>query len=215
MNKVTDSLKNKIIDKAKKIVYYISLGVIFVIIGLMLAMPFIVNKASFKGDDLVVFDKTINVMAMDGKVGIKVVNEYIKTPASYEKYDLYIKNFNKNSAFKTTFVLELYLLFVLIEAIFIYFIITNIIKLFIDTDDKEYNVYLTKKSFAINVISIYIFSFIRRFVFRKTVFSSLDFSLVEFYLFSLIMFFVVYKIIEMNKFSLLKDKKYEKTKKDN
>lgn len=211
-----DLIVNKILDKIKKAIYYISLGLVFIVFACMLALPFLVSNTSFDKDDLVIKDKTFKVMEIDGKVNIKVSDDYVNTGISYDKYSTYIKNFNKKGNVKKTMVIELFLLFILFETLCIHYLISNFIQIFVDKEPDEYKQYLIRKSFLINAISIYGLDFIRRFIFRNTIFSSLSASLAFFYVLTIILFFAVYKIVGKTKASMLKEKKsYEKVKESN
>lgn len=206
---------NTILEKTVSILKYVFKGIIFLIIGIMIAMPFILKNTSFKGDDLCIYKKNINIMSIEGKVGVKLLDSYTKTSIEYENYNNYIKSYNKSNLAKKTFTIELFALFILLETICLYYIVSNIIKLFITKEDNEYMLYMIKKSFAINAASIFAFGLIRRFMFRNTIFSSLNISTAIYYIFTIILFLVVKKIIDMNKVILLKEKKSEKYKKNN
>ena len=52
-------------------------------------------------------------------------------------------------------VIELFLLFILFETLCIHYLISNFIQIFVDKEPDEYKQYLIRKSFLINVISIY------------------------------------------------------------
>lgn len=205
-----------ILDKLKKVIYYISLALIIIIVGCMIALPFGIKNTKFKNDDIVIKNKTYNVISMNGKVNVKLYGEYVNTGISYNKYTDYIKSYNKSKSFKRVIVIELFLLFILLEFICIHYIITNVIKLFIDKETDEYRLYVNKRSFVINVLSIYIIDLFRRFFFRNTMFSSLSFGLALFYILSILVMFIMLKIIEINKLVPLKEKKkYGKIKEDN
>ena len=205
-----------ILDKLKKVIYYISLAFIFIVIACMIALPFGIRKTSFKNDDIVFNKKTYNVISVNGKVNVKIYNDYINTGISYEEYNNYIKSYNKNSTFKRCLLIELFLLFILLEVIFVFYIVSNVIKLFIDKDTDEYRLYINKKSFVINVLSIYIIDFLRRFFFRNTMFSDLSLGLALFYILSILVMYIMLKIIEMNKVNPIKEKKkYGKIKENN
>ncbi|MBR4830574.1 MAG: hypothetical protein IKZ96_02265 [Bacilli bacterium] len=211
-----EKLGNLIIDKLKKVIYYISLALIIIIIVCMIALPFGIKNTKFKNDDLVIKNKTYNVISMDGKVNIKLYGEYVNTGISYNKYTNYIKSYNKNTTFKRSIVIELYLLFILLEFICIHYIITNIIKLFIDKETDDYRLYVNKRSFVINVLSIYVIDFLRRLFFKNTIFTSLSFGLVLYYILSILVMYITLKIIEIDKLVPLKEKKkYGKNKEDN
>ena len=92
----------------------------------------------------------------------------------------------------------------------LHFLIVNLIKLFIDKEDNDYRLYLVKKSFVINSISFLVFSLVRKFLFRNTIFSTFNLSIFLIYCYSIIMFIVFYRIVEMNKVSMFKGKKNEK-----
>ena len=205
----------KIVNKVIYALKYILKVLIFVLVGLMICLPFILKNTSFKGDDVVIFKNNINVMSLEGKANIKVLDSYLKTDIDYGKYTNYIKNYNKSGLVKKTFPLELYLIFIICETVCLYYAIKNIIKLFIDKEENEYMIYVNKKSFVINVISILAASLLRRFFFRNTMFASLDFGTFIFYVFIICMFIVVGKIVNMNKVVLLKEKKSEKYKESN
>ncbi|MBR4350955.1 MAG: hypothetical protein IKP98_01890 [Bacilli bacterium] len=205
-----------ILDKLKKVIYYISLAFIFIVIACMIALPFGIRKTSFKNDDIVFNKKTYNVISVNGKVNVKIYNDYINTGISYDEYNNYIKSYNKNSTFKRCLLIELFLLFILLEVIFVFYIVSNVIKLFIDKDTDEYRLYINKKSFVINVLSIYIIDFLRRFFFRNTMFSDLSLGLALFYILSILVMYIMLKIIEMNKVNPIKEKKkYGKIKENN
>jgi len=214
MEKVKKNLK-ELLDKVINVFKYIFKGLIFVIIGVMIAMPFIVKNTKFKGDDINTFNRNISVMSIEGKVSIKAFDSYAKTGIDYNKYNDYIKNYNKSNIAKKTFTLELFMLFILLETICLYYIFVNIIKLFVNKEENDYRLYMVKKSFIINVVSIFLFSLLRRFFFRNTIFGSLDISLVIYYIFTILMFLIIKKIIEMNKVVPLKEKKSDKYKKNN
>ena len=205
-----------ILDKLKKVIYYISLAFIFIVIACMIALPFGIKKTSFKNDDIVFNKKTYNVISVNGKVNVRVSSEYINTGISYDKYNDYIKSYSKNSMFKRCMLIELFLLFVLLEVIFVFYIVSNVIKLFIDTETDEYRLYIIKKSFVVNVLSIYIIDFLRRFFFRNTMFSDLSLGLALFYILSILVMYIMLKIVEMNKVNPIKEKKkYGKIKENN
>lgn len=205
-----------IIDKSKKILFYISLALVFIILACMIALPFGIKKTSFKNDDIVFNKKVYNVIPVDGKVNVKLYGEYVKTGISYDKYNEYIKSFNKNKTFKRTMVIELFLLFILLEIIYVHYIISNIISLFLNNESDEYKLYLNKKYFIINILSLYILDFLRRFLFRNTMFSSLLFRETIVYLLTIIILFVILKMVEMDRvFPIKEKKKYGKIKEDN
>ncbi len=205
-----------ILDKLKKIIYYISLAFIFIVIACMIALPFGIKKTKFKDDDIVFNNKIYNVISVNGKVNVKLYGDYVNTGISYNKYNNYIKSYSKNSTFKRCMVIELFLLFILLEVIFIHYIVSNVIKLFIDTETDEYRLYINKRSFVVNVLSIYIIDFLRRFFFRKTIFSDLSIGLILFYILSVLVMYIMLKIVEMNKVNPIKEKKkYGKIKEDN
>jgi hypothetical protein len=195
-------MKNKIISKIKDIIFWISRIAIFVVIGLMIFVPFLVKNTSFTGDDVVIFNKKVNVMAVEGKVNVKAFDTYFKTTIDYNKYDLYIESSNNNSYFKKVFLLELLLIFVLFETVIIYYILKTINNLLIDRENDPYKLYLSKKAFSINVLSFLIFEFIKRFIFRNTIFSSLDLGTCLFQLFVIVLFYVVYKVVEDHKVTI-------------
>ena len=203
----TKGFFKELIERIVKILKYISKGLIFVVIGIMVVIPFAIKKITFSGDDLVLFDKPISVLAVEGKASVKVLDSYIGTNINYDEYNTFIKSYNKSGTFKKVVTFELFMLFLLFEFIAMYYIIVNIVKLFVDKEEDEYNIYVLKKSFVINVISVLVFSLIRRFLFRNTIFASLNLSSVLVYSFSILMFLVVNQIINMNKVSLLKVKK--------
>ena len=203
----TKGFFKELIERIVKILKYISKGLIFVVIGIMVVIPFAIKKITFSGDDLVLFDKPISVLAVEGKASVKVLDSYIGTNINYDEYNTFIKSYNKSGSFKKVVTFELFMLFLLFEFIAMYYIIVNIVKLFVDKEEDEYNIYVLKKSFVINVISVLVFSLIRRFLFRNTIFASLNLSSVLVYSFSILMFLVVNQIINMNKVSLLKVKK--------
>lgn len=202
MNRVKDILKKVL----KNVVLNISKAVVFIILGIMVVIPFIIKNINFKDNDIVIYKKTINVIPIENKVKIKVLDSYLSTNISYDKYDSYITSYKKSSSVKKVMVIELYLLFILLEAIFLYFVISNIIKLFIDKEEDEYKSYIIKKYFCINIMSIFIFDLIKRFIFRNTIFSSLDSSITFVYIFVIIMFYVVKKIFDQNRVTLSKRK---------
>lgn len=203
----TKGFFKELIERIVKILKYISKGLIIVVIGIMVVIPFAIKKITFSGDDLVLFDKPISVLAVEGKASVKVLDSYIGTNINYDEYNTFIKSYNKSGSFKKVVTFELFMLFLLFEFIAMYYIIVNIVKLFVDKEEDEYNIYVLKKSFVINVISVLVFSLIRRFLFRNTIFASLNLSSVLVYSFSILMFLVVNQIINMNKVSLLKVKK--------
>ena len=203
----TKGFFKELIERIVKILKYISKGLIFVVIGIMVVIPFAIKKITFSGDDLVLFDKPVSVLAVEGKASIKVLDSYIGTNINYDEYNTFINSYNKSGSFKKVVTFELFMLFLLFEFIAMYYIIVNIVKLFVDKEEDEYNIYVLKKSFVINVISVLVFSLIRRFLFRNTIFASLNLSSVLVYSFSILMFLVVNQIINMNKVSLLKVKK--------
>ena len=205
-----------ILDKLKKVIYYRSLAFLFIVITYMIAWPFGIKKTKFKDDDIVFNNKIYNVISVNGKVNVKIYNDYINTGISYDKYNNYIKSYSKNSTFKRCLLIELFLLFVLLAVIFVFYIVSNVIKLFIDKDTDEYRLYINKKSFVINVLSIYIIDFLRRFFFRNTMFSDLSLGLALFYILSILVMYIMLKIVEMNKVNTIKEKKkYGKIKEDN
>ena len=203
----TKGFFKELIERIVKILKYISKGLIFVVIGIMVVIPFAIKKITFSGDDLVLFDKPISILAVEGKASVKVLDSYIGTNINYDEYNTFIKSYNKSGSFKKVVTFELFMLFLLFEFIAMYYIIVNIVKLFVDKEEDEYNIYVLKKSFVINVISVLVFSLIRRFLFRNTIFASLNLSSVLVYSFSILMFLVVNQIINMNKVSLLRVKK--------
>ncbi len=214
INKFNEFSKNFLI-RLSSIIKYIITGLIFIVIGLMVALPIILKNTSFKGDDIVIFNKTIDIISVEGKVNIKMFDNYANTGISYNVYNDYSTNFNKKGLFKKTAIVEINTLFILFELIFLYFIMTNIIKLFIEKEDNEYDLYVNKRSFTINALSFLIFSFIRRFIYRNTIFANFNIDIVVIYLFAIISFIFVYKIFEMDKIDIKKviqNEKYKKNK---
>lgn len=209
MEKFNNYVRN-FISKFVNILKYIVRGIMVVLVAFMLVTPFILKKTAFNGDDLVVFNKNIKVISVEGKVNIRAMDSYIKTGIPYNEYSNYIEKYNKTGLFKKTFILELNTLFILLEVMCLYFLLVNLIKLFIDKEDDDYRLYLVKKSFVINSISFLVFSLVRKFLFRNTIFSTFNLSIFLIYFYSIIMFIVFYRIVEMNKVSMFKGKKNEK-----
>lgn len=210
VNNFVEELNRRLINIFKYVFKYL----IFVVIGIMVILPIILKNTSFNNNDITVFKKNINVLSIEGKTNVKIANSYIDTGVKYSDYSDYIQKYNKSSLLKKSVVLELNLFFILLQVICLYFIMVNIYKLFIDKLTNEYDIYFTKKSFAMNSISFIVFSFIRRFIFRNTIFASLSLSIFVLYLFSLFALLVVYKIVEMDKIDIKKAIQNEKYKKN-
>lgn len=210
VNNFVEELNRRLINIFKYVFKYL----IFVVIGIMVILPIILKNTSFNNNDITVFKKNINVLSIEGKTNVKIANSYIDTGVKYSDYSDYIQKYNKSSLLKKSVVLELNLLFILLQVICLYFIMVNIYKLFIDKLINEYDIYFTKKSFAMNSISFIVFSFIRRFIFRNTIFASLSLSIFVLYLFSLFALLVVHKIVEMDKIDIKKAIQNEKYKKN-
>ena len=204
------SVLTKFIYKIRNIILYISKGIIILILLCMVGLPFIIKNISFKGDDLNIYNTSIKVLAINGKVNIKALDTYIKTDISYDKYDNYVKQYNKSKPVKKVMILELYLLFILFEAICLYYILSNIIKIYVDPEEDINVKRYIDKYFCINVISLLLIGLFRKFLFRNTIFSSINSSTVIVYIFIIFMFLVVKKILEQNRVSTSKGKKYEK-----
>ena len=203
-------LSKKIVIKIKDILLWISKILVFVVVGLMIFVPFLTKNMSFKDDDVIVYNKKISVISLDSKVNVQIVNTYFKTTIDYNKYDNYIKSYNTSSYSKKVLVLEVLLLFMLLEVIFIYYIIKNIDKMLIEKEPNEYSLYCVKKAYIINVISVLTISFLRKFIFRNTIFASFDVSTCSIYLFTIIMFIVIYRVIMQNRVTISKRKSYDK-----
>lgn len=207
---------NYLIDKLKKVFYYVSLGLIFIVIGLMVCVPFFIKKVSFKGDDLVFNKKTYDVLSVKTKVNINILGEYVNTGISYNKYCDSINKFSKYKTFKKILVVDFYLLFVLLELITIHYIISNIIKIFVDREEDNYKLFIIKKSFLINIICLYLLDFLRCFIYRNTMLVSYNSGLILFYFFSILMFSYILRMINLERVLPLKEKKqYGKNKENN
>lgn len=201
-------------ERLLNIVKYILKCLIFVFIGIMVMLPIILKNTKLNNNDVTIFKKSINVLSIEGKTNIKVINKYINTGLTYSEYSNYVEKYNKSNLFKKSIILELNLLFLLFEIICLYYIVVNVIKLFIEKEDNEYFLYATKKSFAVNTLSFLIISLIRRFIFRNTIFASLNTDLMIIYAFSILIMLAVYKIVEMDKIDIKKAIQNEKYKKN-
>ncbi len=213
MNKLNE-FSNRFIAGLLDALKYIFKVVIIGIIAIMVIIPIVLKNTKVKGDDLVIFKKQINIMAINGKTNIKLFDSYISTGINYSEYDRYITKYKAKNIFSKSILVEVNTLFILLEIICLYYIIINLIKLFVEKEDREYNIYVIKKAFVTNSISFLAISLFRRFIFRNTIFSNLNTSLVIIYLFTIFMFMVFYKIVEMDKIDIKKAIQNEKYKKN-
>ena len=213
MNKINEFIKRFIAGFLDAIRYILRV-VIIVTIAIMIFIPIALKNTKVKGDDLVIFNKQINIMAINGKTNVKLFDSYISTGINYSEYDRYITKYKTKNIFSKSLVMEVNTLFILLEIICLYYIVINLIKLFVEKEDREYNIYVIKKAFVTNSISFLAISLFRRFIFRNTIFSNLNTSLVIIYLFTIFMFMVFYKIVEMDKIDIKKAIQNEKYKKN-